>query len=130
MNFFVLSQQHYKASLTTTFNLYPEAKFMIILEEDLDVSTDIFWYFYQLLPLLEQDESLYCISAWNDQVWRETKISQYNDQRKRKEARGSKRFSMFPQLSVSVRVINLHVKGIYPDSARKGTYYCASKEKS
>ena len=28
-----------------------------------------------------------------------------------KEARGSKRFSMFPQLSVSVRVINLHVKG-------------------
>lgn len=81
MNFFVLSQQHYKASLTTTFNLYPEAKFMIILEEDLDVSTDIFWYFYQLLPLLEQDESLYCISAWNDQVWRETKISQYNDQR-------------------------------------------------
>ena len=81
MIFFVLSQQHYKASLTTTFNLYPEAKFMIIIEEDLDVSTDIFWYFYQLLPLLEQDESLYCISAWNDQVWRETKISQYNDQR-------------------------------------------------
>lgn len=46
-----------------------------------------------------------------------------------KEARGSKQFSMLPQSSVSVRVINLHVKGIYPDSARKGTYYCASKEK-
>ena len=41
---------------------------MIILEEDLDVSTDIFWYFHQLLPLLEEDESLYCVSAWNDQV--------------------------------------------------------------
>ena len=61
-------RQHYKASLTTTFNLYPDAKFMIILEEDLDVSTDIFWYFHQLLPLLEEDESLYCVSAWNDQV--------------------------------------------------------------
>lgn len=46
-----------------------------------------------------------------------------------KEARGSKRFSMLPQLSVSVRAINLHVIGIYPDSARKGTYYCASKKK-
>jgi len=41
---------------------------MIILEEDLDVSTDIFWYFHQLLPLLKEDESLYCVSAWNDQV--------------------------------------------------------------
>ena len=64
----VTLQQHYKASLTTTFNLYPDANFMIILEEDLDVSPDIFWYFYQLLPVLEEDQSLYCVSAWNDQV--------------------------------------------------------------
>ena len=41
---------------------------MIILEEDLDVSPDIFWYFNQLLPVLEEDQSLYCVSAWNDQV--------------------------------------------------------------
>ena len=41
---------------------------MIILEEDLDVSPDIFWYFYQLLRVLEEDQSLYCVSAWNDQV--------------------------------------------------------------
>ena len=41
---------------------------MIILEEDLDVSVDIFGYFSQLLPLMDQDESLYCVSAWNDQV--------------------------------------------------------------
>ena len=41
---------------------------MIILEEDLDVSVDIFSYFSQLLPLMDQDDSLYCISAWNDQV--------------------------------------------------------------
>lgn len=68
LDFPISYPQHYKASLTTTFNLYPDAQFMIILEEDLDVSTDIFWYFYQLLPLLESDESLYCVSAWNDQV--------------------------------------------------------------
>lgn len=41
---------------------------MAIIEEDLDVSVDILTYFNQLLPVLENDESVYCISAWNDQV--------------------------------------------------------------
>ncbi|XP_028393011.1 protein O-linked-mannose beta-1,2-N-acetylglucosaminyltransferase 1-like [Dendronephthya gigantea] len=59
--------QHYKRTLTETFNAYPDAQYMIILEEDLDVSVDIFSYFSQLLPLMDQDESLYCVSAWNDQ---------------------------------------------------------------
>ena len=66
MNFFLL--QHYKRSLTTTFDKYPNAKGIIILEEDLDVSKDIFDYFSQTMPLLEKDPSLYCVSAWNDQV--------------------------------------------------------------
>ena len=41
---------------------------MIILEEDLDVAVDIMDYFSQMLPVLEKDQSLYCVSAWNDQV--------------------------------------------------------------
>ena len=60
--------QHYKKSLTASFDRYPEANYLVILEEDLDVSVDILSYFKQLLPVLENDESLYCISAWNDQV--------------------------------------------------------------
>ena len=60
--------QHYKKALTGTFDAFPNAKAMIILEEDLDVSKDIFHYFSQTMPLLESDPSLYCISAWNDQV--------------------------------------------------------------
>ena len=32
------------------------------------MSVDILTYFNQLLPVLENDDSLYCISAWNDQV--------------------------------------------------------------
>ena len=60
--------QHYKRSLSTTFDTYPKAKAIIILEEDLDVSKDIFDYFSQTLPVLEADPSLYCVSAWNDQV--------------------------------------------------------------
>lgn len=41
---------------------------MVIIEEDLEVSVDILTYFNQLLPVLENDETVYCISAWNDQV--------------------------------------------------------------
>lgn len=64
--------QHYKASLTATFNLYPDAQYAIILEEDLDVSPDFFHYFSQTMHLLDEDPSLFCISAWNDQAYEHT----------------------------------------------------------
>ena len=35
------------------------------------MSVDILSFFKQLLPVLEKDESVYCLSAWNDQVIRE-----------------------------------------------------------
>ncbi|KAI7807923.1 protein O-linked-mannose beta-1,2-N-acetylglucosaminyltransferase 1 [Triplophysa rosa] len=59
--------QHYKASLTATFNLHPDADFAIVLEEDLDISIDFFSFLSQTIHLLSEDDSLYCISAWNDQ---------------------------------------------------------------
>ncbi|XP_077573935.1 protein O-linked-mannose beta-1,2-N-acetylglucosaminyltransferase 1 isoform X6 [Stigmatopora nigra] len=58
--------QHYKASLTATFNLHSEAKFAIVLEEDLDIAIDFFSFLSQTVHLLDEDDSLYCISAWND----------------------------------------------------------------
>ncbi|XP_037799344.1 protein O-linked-mannose beta-1,2-N-acetylglucosaminyltransferase 1-like [Penaeus monodon] len=64
--------QHYKASLTATFNIFPAARYAIILEEDLDVSPDFFSYFSQTLRLLEEDPTVYCISAWNDQGYEHT----------------------------------------------------------
>lgn len=64
--------QHYKSSLTATFNLYPDSKYAIILEEDLDVSPDFFLYFSQTMHLLNEDQSLFCISAWNDQAYEHT----------------------------------------------------------
>ena len=60
--------QHYKRSLTASFARHADANVVVILEEDLDVSPDILTFFNQLLPVLENDDSLYCISAWNDQV--------------------------------------------------------------
>ena len=38
-----------------------------MLEEDLDVAPDFFSYFSQTVGLMEADDSVYCISAWNDQ---------------------------------------------------------------
>ncbi|XP_040578926.1 protein O-linked-mannose beta-1,2-N-acetylglucosaminyltransferase 1 [Lepeophtheirus salmonis] len=64
--------QHYKVSLSATFNIYPYAKYAIVLEEDLDVSPDFFSYFSQTIHLLEEDSSLYCVSAWNDQGYEHT----------------------------------------------------------
>ncbi|CAM4625415.1 hypothetical protein PO909_005631 [Leuciscus waleckii] len=64
--------QHYKASLTATFNLHPDADFAIVLEEDLDVSIDFFSFLSQTINLLREDDSLYCISAWNDQGYEHT----------------------------------------------------------
>jgi hypothetical protein len=46
--------QHYKASLTAVFNIYPKAKYAIVLEEDLDVAPDFFAFFSQTVGLLEQ----------------------------------------------------------------------------
>jgi len=43
--------QHYKASLTATFNIFPNAKYAIIVEEDLDVSPDFFRYAHAIFVL-------------------------------------------------------------------------------
>ena len=64
--------QHYKSSLSSTFQIFPRAKYTIVLEEDLDVSPDFFGYFSQTVRLLDEDPSLYCISAWNDQGYEHT----------------------------------------------------------
>uniref|UniRef100_A0A8C7V977 Protein O-linked-mannose beta-1,2-N-acetylglucosaminyltransferase n=1 Tax=Oncorhynchus mykiss TaxID=8022 RepID=A0A8C7V977_ONCMY len=58
--------QHYKASLTATFNLHPT------------MVGDMLWLLFlssflsQTVHLLNEDDSLYCISAWNDQGYEHT----------------------------------------------------------
>lgn len=62
--------QHYKRSLASSFARHPLANYLVILEEDLTMSVDILNYFKQLLPVFENDRSVYCISAWNDQGYK------------------------------------------------------------
>ncbi|CAO2588587.1 Protein O-linked-mannose beta-1,2-N-acetylglucosaminyltransferase 1 [Lemmus lemmus] len=54
--------------LTATFNLFPVST----TEEDLDIAVDFFSFLSQSIHLLEEDDSLYCISAWNDQGYEHT----------------------------------------------------------
>ncbi|KAH0618660.1 hypothetical protein JD844_018058 [Phrynosoma platyrhinos] len=49
-----------------------DATLAVVLEEDLDISIDFFSFLSQSVYLLEEDDSLYCISAWNDQGYEHT----------------------------------------------------------
>lgn len=40
--------------------------FLTIFLEDIDIAPDFFDYFKALSPILLNDKSLYCVSAWND----------------------------------------------------------------
>lgn len=57
--------RHYKWALNQVFHKY-SYKAAIIVEDDLEISPDFFEYFYALYPILVADESLWCISGWND----------------------------------------------------------------
>lgn len=63
---------HYKFSLDHSFSTLfeksqlSEPKQIVILEEDLLIAKDFFEYFVSMIPLLESDETLLSVSAWND----------------------------------------------------------------
>ena len=46
-------------------------EFAIYIENDLTLAPDFLWYFRLTAPLLERDPSLWCVSAWNDNGFRE-----------------------------------------------------------
>lgn len=57
--------QHYKFLLKTLFDCFgfPRA---IVVEDDMRFAPDFFAYFDALAPVLDEDSSLLCASAWND----------------------------------------------------------------
>ncbi|BHF65271.1 GNT-I [Sparganum proliferum] len=56
---------HYKSVFEQIFTELKHT-LAIVVEDDLDISIDFFDYFAALAPLLLNDSSLYCVSAWND----------------------------------------------------------------
>jgi hypothetical protein len=68
--YFRLSR-HFKWALTQVFSTpihggAPIAKRVIILEEDLQISSDFFEFFAAIAPLLDTDDTPLAASAWND----------------------------------------------------------------
>ncbi|CAH1252079.1 MGAT1 [Branchiostoma lanceolatum] len=57
--------RHYKWALNQVFNNLGYGS-VLIVEDDLDIAPDFFDYFLSTLPVLQQDSSLWCVSAWND----------------------------------------------------------------
>uniref|UniRef100_A0A1I8AHG8 Alpha-1,3-mannosyl-glycoprotein 2-beta-N-acetylglucosaminyltransferase n=1 Tax=Steinernema glaseri TaxID=37863 RepID=A0A1I8AHG8_9BILA len=57
--------RHYKLALQRIFDEFHHSS-VVITEDDLDIAPDFFDYFLATRPLLEQDRSLFCVSAWND----------------------------------------------------------------
>jgi alpha-1,3-mannosyl-glycoprotein beta-1,2-N-acetylglucosaminyltransferase len=57
--------RHYKWALHRAFGVYGADR-VVVVEEDMEVSSDFFGYFDGLSPLLEADPTLFCVSAWND----------------------------------------------------------------
>jgi len=58
--------RHYKWALKTSFSRWPDVDSVLIVEDDLDIAPDFFDYFLATRPLLDKDNSIFCISAWND----------------------------------------------------------------
>ncbi|XP_070535872.1 alpha-1,3-mannosyl-glycoprotein 2-beta-N-acetylglucosaminyltransferase-like [Ptychodera flava] len=57
--------RHYKWALGQIFNHFKYDS-VIIVEDDLDVAPDFYEYFLASYPILRDDPTLWCVSAWND----------------------------------------------------------------
>lgn len=57
--------RHYKLGLNHVFHDKGYSS-VIITEDDLDIAPDFFSYFSNTRYLLENDEKLWCVTAWND----------------------------------------------------------------
>ncbi|KAK5854554.1 hypothetical protein PBY51_004740 [Eleginops maclovinus] len=57
--------RHYHWALQQVFNTLSHST-VVIVEDDLEVAPDFFEYFRALYPILRDDPTLWCVSAWND----------------------------------------------------------------
>jgi alpha-1,3-mannosyl-glycoprotein beta-1,2-N-acetylglucosaminyltransferase len=57
--------RHYGWALNHTFYSLNYSN-VLIVEDDLEIAPDFFEYFSATLPILRNDPTLWCISAWND----------------------------------------------------------------
>ncbi|KAF2362368.1 Glycosyl transferase family 13, partial [Trinorchestia longiramus] len=56
--------QYYRKVFTFITHFFPDAKAAIVLDEDVALSPDFFSYMSQVIPVLLQDTTLYCATAF------------------------------------------------------------------
>ncbi|XP_013395204.1 protein O-linked-mannose beta-1,2-N-acetylglucosaminyltransferase 1 [Lingula anatina] len=95
--------------------LYDVNKYIILLEEDLLLSADFLSFMAQLLPVLEKDQSLSGVSAWNDNGFKEVGG----------DAQTVMREETFPGRGSLIRksFYQTHMKGKMKDCCIKGTWH-------
>ena len=57
---------HYKYSLTAAFERFANSQAVIVLEDDLLFSKDLYQYLLSVAPILNADPTAFVVSAWND----------------------------------------------------------------
>lgn len=70
--------RHYRWALGQVFDEM-SYQYALIVEDDLEVASDFFSYFSALRQLLDEDKSLWCVSAWNDNGKPDNVDQQSND---------------------------------------------------
>ena len=56
---------HYGWALQQIFDIYGHTR-VILLEDDMEISSDFFSYFTKMSEIMDVDQSVMCVSAWND----------------------------------------------------------------
>jgi alpha-1,3-mannosyl-glycoprotein beta-1,2-N-acetylglucosaminyltransferase len=72
-NAYIKLSGHFKWALTQAFdNPFPNPNHstaidrLIIVEEDLEIASDFYEYFAAMVPMLDHDNQIFAVSAWND----------------------------------------------------------------
>ncbi|XP_069950931.1 protein O-linked-mannose beta-1,2-N-acetylglucosaminyltransferase 1-like [Cherax quadricarinatus] len=66
--------EHIKFAIFQAFNFFPSADKIIILEDDLILAPDFISYFHQTAPLLDADETIFCVNAFNYNSFKPTAV--------------------------------------------------------
>ncbi|XP_076031811.1 protein O-linked-mannose beta-1,2-N-acetylglucosaminyltransferase 1-like [Oratosquilla oratoria] len=57
--------EHIKFSILQAMQRFPHADKVIVLEDDLILAPDFIRYFHQTAPLLDEDDSIFCVNAFS-----------------------------------------------------------------
>ena len=58
--------QNYRFMIDHGFKMYPDARHLIVLEDDLEISVDAVRFFTEAANVMDRDSTIFCVSGYND----------------------------------------------------------------